>query len=234
MFTGLIEATGTIAAIRPEGAGSRLQVETSLAAGLAEGDSIAVNGVCLTVVAMEGPRLSFEAVPETLRRTNLGLLEPGSRVDLERAVSGHFEADLSPETLRVTTLGGATAGRIVNLERPLAATDRLGGHFVLGHVDATGSVRGLENAGDCFWLEAQVPDTLAPYLIPKGSIAIDGISLTIATLLDDGVRVQIVPFTWSRTTLSSARVGDALNLEADVIGKYVARLLGDRATLVRS
>jgi riboflavin synthase len=201
MFTGLIEATGTIAAIRPEGAGSRLQVETSLAAGLAEGDSIAVNGVCLTVVARS---------------------------------AGHFEADLSPETLRVTTLGGATAGRIVNLERPLAATDRLGGHFVLGHVDATGSVRGLENAGDCFWLEAQVPDTLAPYLIPKGSIAIDGISLTIATLLDDGVRVQIVPFTWSRTTLSSARVGDALNLEADVIGKYVARLLGDRATLVRS
>ena len=200
MFTGLIEATGTVTALRSAGAGHRLHVETPLGAELAEGDSIAVNGVCLTVVARS---------------------------------AATFEADLSPETLRITTLGAVGEGRRVNLERPLSANDRLGGHFVLGHVDAIGSIRRLDHDGDCYWLEVKVPDSLAPYLIPKGSIAIDGISLTIAELLDDGVRVQVVPFTWSHTGLSSARIGDAVNLEGDVIGKYVARLLGDRASVVQ-
>ena len=201
MFTGLIEATGTVTAMEPQGAGSRLHVQTALGAELSEGDSVAVNGVCLTVVA--------------------------------RDAEG-FEADLSPETLRVTTLGRADAGRTVNLERPMAANGRLGGHFVLGHVDAIGSIRRLDKDRESYWLEVTLPETLAPYVIPKGSIAIDGISLTIAELVDDGVRVQIVPFTWSHTALSSARPGDAVNLEADVIGKYVARLLGDRVSLART
>ena len=196
MFTGLIETTGTVTVFKPEAAGRRLVVESTISPELTPGDSIAVNGVCLTAVA--------------------------------RGQSA-FEADVSPQTLRVTTLGGLRVGQTVNLERPLAASDRLGGHFVLGHVDGVGSIRRLQPDGDCFWIEVGVPRELAPYLIPKGSIAVDGISLTVAELLDDGVRVQIVPFTWSHTALSSARVGDRVNIETDVIGKYVARLLGHRA-----
>jgi riboflavin synthase len=139
-----------------------------------------------------------------------------------------FEAVVSPETLRVTTLLTTSEGRIVNLERPLRADARLGGHFVLGHVDAVGRVTEIRPDGDCHWLDVAMPEALWPCLIHKGSIAIDGISLTIAALMEGSIGVQIVPFTFARTALRESRAGDAVNLEADVIGKYVARLLGDR------
>ena len=142
--------------------------------------------------------------------------------------AGGFSADVSPETLRVTSLGSRPVNGIVNLERPLRADSRLGGHFVLGHVDAVGRIATLRSDGDCFWLEVDVPATLAPLMISKGSVAVDGISLTVVALLPAGIAVQIVPFTWSHTSLQEARPGDAVNLEADVIGKYVARLMEER------
>jgi riboflavin synthase len=139
--------------------------------------------------------------------------------------AGAFKVDVSPETLRVTTLGQFAAGRTVNLERPLRADARLGGHFVLGHVDGVGRITALDRDGDCYWLEVSLPQDLSRYVISKGSIAIDGISLTIARLQGATVGVQIIPFTWDHTALSQARTGDSVNLEADVLGKYVARLM---------
>jgi riboflavin synthase len=192
MFTGLIEATGIIDRTTPAATGMQLRVATRLGAELAPGDSVAVNGVCLTVAAA--------------------------------AVDG-FEVILSPETLRVTTLGKLHTAQLVNLERPLKADARLGGHFVLGHVDGVGRIRSLDADGDCYWLDVETPREIAPLVILKGSIAVDGISLTVAELLDDRVRIQIVPFTFAHTALKSARAGAAVNLEADVIGKYVARLM---------
>ncbi|HKV99118.1 MAG TPA: riboflavin synthase [Vicinamibacterales bacterium] len=196
MFTGLVEATGRVARVDPAGTGRRLRIDAALAAELRAGDSIAVNGVCLTVVACDA--------------------------------SG-FAADISPETVRVTTLGDRTPGEPVNLERPLRADARLGGHFVLGHVDGVGRVATLRPDGEGYWLEVDVPEPLEPYMISKGSIAVDGISLTIASLAPGRVGVAIVPFTFAHTTLASARVGDRVNLEADVLGKYVARLLDERS-----
>lgn len=136
-----------------------------------------------------------------------------------------FTADVSRETLAVTSLGVAEDGRIVNLERPLRADARLGGHFVLGHVDGTGTIRALRPDGNGHWLEIAMPPSMVPYLISKGSVAVDGISLTVAALSTDSFGVQIVPFTFVHTSLHDARVGDVVNLEADVLGKYVARLL---------
>jgi len=198
MFTGLIEATGRIEAITAwGGAGGadsarQIRVSAALGAELAPGDSIAVSGICLTVMAAD---------------------------------SSGFEAIVSPETLRVTTLRAMTEGRLVNLERPLRADARFGGHFVLGHVDALGRVTRCEPDGECYWLEVETPGQLSNLIIPKGSIAIDGISLTIASLSGPRVGVQIVPFTYDHTSLREAGVGDSVNLEADVIGKYVARQL---------
>jgi riboflavin synthase len=192
MFTGLIEATGTVERAVAEATGIRLRVATSLGRELTAGDSVAVNGVCLTVAT---------PAPDA------------------------FDAVVSPETLRVTTLGNAIPGRLVNLERPLKVDARLGGHFVLGHVDGVGRIRSFERDGDCYWLDVDVPVALSPLMILKGSIAVDGISLTIAGLQDHRVRVQIVPFTFAHTALQVARAGDGVNIEADVIGKYVARLL---------
>lgn len=196
MFTGLVEATGRVARVDPAGTGRRLRIDTPLGAELRAGDSIAVNGVCLTVVACDATG---------------------------------FAADISPETVRVTTLGDRAPGEPVNLERPLRADARLGGHFVLGHVDGVGRVGALRPDGEGYWLEVDVPEPLEPYMISKGSIAIDGISLTIAALDTGRVGVAIVPFTFAHTTLGSARVGDRVNLEADVLGKYVARLLDERS-----
>ena len=195
MFTGLIEGTGTVDTIQPDNAGSRLGVATPLGGELAHGDSIAVNGVCLTVTANDG---------------------------------GSFGVDVSPETLRVTTLGAVTVGRVVNLERPLKADARLGGHFVLGHVDGVGRIRSFRADGACYWLEIEAPPRLGQFLIDKGSIAVDGISLTIAKLEGHVFAAQIVPFTWKHTALAFAKPGDLVNLEADVLGKYVARLLDAR------
>ena len=200
MFTGLIEATGTIESVLPADSGRRVRVNSKIGAELRAGDSIAVNGVCLTAV------------------------------DIDRA---GFTVDVSPETLRVTTLDALAAGSVVNLERPLRADARLGGHFVLGHVDGVGKISSLEKDGDCFWLTVDVPAELARYLISKGSIAIDGISLTIARLDRASIAVQIIPFTWQHTSLAGAKAGDRVNLEVDVLGKYVERLLNENQVAAR-
>jgi riboflavin synthase len=192
MFTGLIESVGRVSSVDEHAGGRRLLVETLLAAELAQGDSIAVNGACLTVVA----------------RT-----------------AAAFSVDVSPETLRVTTLGEWTAGRRVNLERPIRADQRLGGHFVLGHVDAVTEVSVIRAEGDSYWMEFALPFALRPYVIPKGSVTLDGISLTLASLSDREFGVQIIPHTWAHTTLSDLMPGAAVNIEADVLGKYVSRLV---------
>jgi riboflavin synthase len=197
MFTGLIESTALIERVDTVATGRRLRVATPLGPlgwDVRQGDSVAVNGVCLTAI--------------------------------QTSADG-FSADVSPETLRVTTLGGFDAGRRVNLERPLRADGRLGGHFVLGHVDAVGRITALRPDGESYWLEVNFPPELASLLVLKGSITIDGISLTVAALGRDTFGVQIVPFTFYHTALPAARAGDAVNLEADIIGKYVARLWRD-------
>jgi riboflavin synthase len=190
MFTGLVEGIGTVATCQPQGSGARLRVETPLADDLLPGDSLAVNGVCLT--AIEAPR-------------------------------GFVDADLGPETLRVTTLGGLMPGQSVNLERPLKADGRLGGHFVLGHVDGIGRVEEMRPDSESLWLTVSFPPVLSAFLIPKGSIAVDGISLTIARLREGRFDVQIVPFTLAHTNLRNVRVHDLVNLECDMVGKYVVR-----------
>jgi riboflavin synthase len=192
MFTGLIEATGRIESLPPPATGGPLRVRTSFAPELTLGESVAVNGVCLTVTNHDH---------ET------------------------FSADVSPATLAVTTLGQLGVGRVVNLERPVRADTRLGGHFVLGHVDATGRIRSIKPVGDAYWFEIELPSVLEPLVIPRGSIAIDGISLTIATVVSGAIAVQIIPFTFAHTSLVQAAEGDPVNLEADVLGKYVIRLL---------
>jgi riboflavin synthase len=192
MFTGLIESVGRVGRMDGEVQGRRLRVETPLAAELTAGESVAVNGVCLTV---------------------------------ETAGEAAFEATVSPETAGVTTLGGLRAGDAVNLERPLRADGRFGGHFVLGHVDGVGRIVRIAPQGDCVWVDVELPAALAPLVILKGSIAVDGISLTVASLAGARIGVQIVPHTWAHTALSDAREGDPVNVEADVIGKHVARLV---------
>jgi riboflavin synthase len=191
MFTGLIESVGEVAEIQPTPAGFRLRLETEIAPELMPGESIAVNGVCLTVVSAD---------------------------------SRGFHADVSPETARVTTLAVLESGTLVNLERPLKAESRLGGHFVQGHVDAVGSIEELRPDGDCQWLKVRYPAALAPYLVHKGSVAVDGISLTIAALDDKIFDVQIVPYTTEHTNLKAAKANDPVNIECDILGKYVARV----------
>ena len=194
MFTGLIEATGTLVertrTSSAAGGGIRFRIRTAIGGELRAGDSIAVNGVCLTAVSPD---------PDG------------------------FLADVGPETIRVTTLGGLSEGSAVNLERPLRADSRLGGHFVQGHVDGVGTIAARRPDADFEWFSVTFPDGLAPYLVPKGSIAVDGISLTVATLRGDSFDVQIVPFTLEHTNLASLAVGDRVNLECDMIGKYVVR-----------
>ena len=139
--------------------------------------------------------------------------------------SGAWSADVSPETLRVTALGRLAAGSAVNLERPLAVGSRLGGHFVQGHVDGTGRVEAITPEGEFYRLRISFPPALAPYFIEKGSVAVDGISLTVASLADGTFDVQIIPHTWTATTLRHAQPGDLVNLECDMVGKYVLRSL---------
>jgi riboflavin synthase len=189
MFTGLIEATGEVTARTPTTGGQRISVRSPLTADLNLGDSVAVNGVCLTVVQTDGA----------------------------------FHADVGPETLRVTTLGSLATGAVVNLERPLRGDGRIGGHFVQGHVDAMGRIEKLRPASDFLWMTVSFPHELARFLVLKGSVAVDGISLTVAGLSGDGFDVQLVPFTMEHTNLKRAQVGDSVNLECDMIGKYVAR-----------
>src|SRR5262245_38536111 len=190
MFTGLIEAIGEVAEVKPTTEGFRLRITTALAAELEPGASLAVNGVCLTVVSADADGI---------------------------------HADVSPETARVTALSALRRGTQVNLERPLRADSRVGGHFVQGHVDATGALEDVRKDGDAYWLTIRFPPSLAPYIVRKGSIAVNGISLTVAGVDDKHFDVQIVPFTWEHTTLNSTKTGDPLNLECDIIGKYVVR-----------
>jgi len=190
MFTGLIESVGTVAGLAPAASGFRLRVETPLAADLSVGDSLSINGVCLTVTATD---------------------------------DGKVHADIGPETARVTTLGTLRAGDLVNLERAMRADSRMGGHFVHGHVDGPGTIREIREDGDAYWLTISLDPSMLPWLVPKGSIAVDGISLTVAGLGAATFDVMIIPFTWAHTNLSARRVGDRVNLECDMIGKYVAR-----------
>jgi riboflavin synthase len=191
MFTGLIESIGEVSEMAPSAAGFRLRLATPIAREISAGDSIAVNGVCLTAVDCDATAI---------------------------------HADVSPETLRVTSLGSLRPGALVNLERPLRADARLGGHFVQGHVDATGTLDDIRRDGDSFWLTIGYPASLAPYIVRKGSIAVDGISLTVAGLDDHRFDVQIIPYTWEHTNLRLARPGNILNLECDILGKYVVRV----------
>jgi riboflavin synthase len=176
--------------VRKTASSLRLRVRTMVGAELRAGDSLAVNGVCLTVIA---------------------------------AAADNVDADVGPETTRVTTLGGVFVGQKVNLERPMSADARFGGHFVQGHVDGTGILERISEQGDARWLTISFGGDLAPYLVPKGSIAVDGISLTVAALHEGTFDVMIVPFTWAHTNLNTLRAGDRINLECDMIGKYVAR-----------
>jgi len=191
MFTGLVQDLGTVRAVEREPAGSRLEVETALAEELSEGDSIAVNGVCLTAVAVANGGFRADVMAETLRRSSLGPLEPGARV---------------------------------NLELPLRAEDRLGGHFVQGHVDGTGTVESATVEGFASVVRIAADPDLLRYVVEKGSIAVDGVSLTVADIDDEGFSVSLIPETLERTTLGSAVPGRVVNLEVDVLAKYVEKL----------
>jgi riboflavin synthase len=190
MFTGLVEAVGQLVERTPIAGGYRMRIATSLASELGVGDSLAVNGVCLTVV---------------------------------RAEHGEVHADVGPETVRVTTLGLLAEGTVVNLERPLRADGRFGGHFVQGHVDAVGRLEAIRPEADFHWITVSFPSQLAPFFVHKGSVAVDGISLTVASLGDAAFDVQIVPFTMQHTNLGRAQARDRVNLECDMLAKYVVR-----------
>jgi riboflavin synthase len=196
MFSGIVEALGTVAEVRAEPPGCRLIIrQARIAAETAVADSISVNGCCLTVVEAGGETFGFQAGPETLSRTNLGELRPGSPVNLERA---------------------------------LAVGGRLGGHFVSGHVDAVGTLLEREDYGDWCTSWFSVPRNLARQMASKGSIAVDGISLTIVESLPDRFSVALIPYTLAVTTLGSLAPGGKVNLETDVLAKYVERLVEAR------
>jgi riboflavin synthase len=196
MFTGIIEHLGKVASLKTNSEGGKLRIDVTsapeIAKGMKQGDSIAVNGCCLTVV---------------------------------EHTKKHFSADLSGETLRRTSLGEKKPGNPVNLERPLAVGERLGGHFVQGHVDGVGRVTALTPEGENWWLSIEVPDNLRRYIAEKGSISIEGISLTVARWHDGIASVAVIPFTYERTNVHALRPGDAVNLEVDILAKYVESLL---------
>jgi riboflavin synthase len=187
VFTGLVAGKGVVRAL----SGGRLEVETELAAELAPGDSIAVNGVCLTAV----------------ERSN-----------------GSFAADVMPETLRRTSLEPLAEGDEVNLELPLRAGDRLGGHVMQGHVDGTGTVESVTDEGKSRVVRIQAPAKLLRYVVQKGSIAVDGVSLTVSAVDDQAFEVSLIPETLERTTLGATALGRTVNLEVDVLAKYVEKL----------
>ncbi len=190
MFTGLIESVGRVADVAPLMSGTRLTVHAEFAQEVSAGDSIAVNGACLTVVERRGGALVF---------------------------------DVGPATLAATAIGDLRRGHAVNLERAMRADARIGGHFVQGHVDTVGRLHDIRPADEFTWLTFSYPPEHARYLIPKGAVAVDGTSLTVAVLRHDRFDVQIVPFTWTHTNLSSLAVGSAVNLEFDMLGKYAVR-----------
>jgi riboflavin synthase len=193
MVTGLIEAVGRVIDVHRAETQARVVVETPLASALAPGDSISINGVCLTVTS---------STP-----------------------SSAFDVEIGPETSRVTTLGALEVGTPVNLERAMRADGRFGGHMVLGHVDGTGTIEHLRAEESFWWMTVSFPRSFAPYLIRRGSVAVDGISLTVAALGGSHFDVQIIPFTWRSTNLKVLKAGDRVNIEYDVLGKYVARAM---------
>jgi len=191
MFTGLVQDLGSVRVVENEPAGSRLEVETALASELSEGDSVAVNGVCLTAVSV---------------------------------ADGAFRADVMAETLRRSSLGPLAAGDPVNLELPLRPEDRLGGHFVQGHVDGTGTVEDVTVEGFANVVRIACGPEILRYVVEKGSIAVDGVSLAVDDLDDEGFTVSLIPETIERTTLGGAAPGRIVNLEVDVLAKYVEKL----------
>jgi riboflavin synthase len=195
IFTGLVADMGTVTAVDATDDGVRLSVSTALAGELAQGDSVAVNGVCLTAVTL---------------------------------ADGAFTADVMHETLRRSSLARVGEGTPVNLELPLRAADRLGGHFVQGHVDGLGTVRDLVEEGFARVVTVEAPPALLRYVVEKGSIAVDGVSLTVAGLGGDWFSVSLIPETLERTILGSAAPGQPVNLEVDVLAKYVERLVASR------
>ncbi|MGH2905380.1 MAG: riboflavin synthase [Solirubrobacterales bacterium] len=197
MFTGLIEQTGTVARIDQGADGATIEIATPLAAGLQHGDSVAVNGVCLTATQLTGTTFSADVMNESLRRTALGALQPDGTV---------------------------------NLELPLKIGDRLDGHIVQGHVDGVGELISATEAGFSKVLRIKTPGDLAKYVVEKGSIAIDGVSLTVSDVGDDWLEVSLIPETLERTTLGSLQPGGKVNLEADVLAKHVERLLHHTST----
>ena len=197
MFTGIIEETGQVMVFTPHATGARLRIACdTVRQDLATGDSVSVNGVCLTAVDLE---------------------------------AGSFDADLAPETLRRSNLGALTAGVLVNLERSMPANGRYSGHIVQGHVDGTAELVALDLLGDGnWWLTIRVPAELDRYIVSKGSICIDGISLTVAALEGDLLSVTIIPHTYSMTAMRHWLPGRRVNLEVDVIAKYVEKMMDAR------
>jgi len=190
MFTGLIETVASVARLDAVPSGYRVRLDTPLAAALQLGESVAVDGVCLTVTTRD---------------------------------ADGWEADIGPETARVTTLGTLRPGRRVNLERSMRADSRFGGHLVQGHVDATGTILAVRPDGDSHWIDVAFPEPLSPMFVPKGSVAVNGVSLTVAMLDEARFSVMIIPFTWEHTNLNDLQPGAPVNLECDMVGKYVAR-----------
>ena len=198
MFTGIVKQLGRVEAVESSADGARLRISAQLAAELGEGDSVAVNGACLTATTV---------------------------------TDDAFEADVMHQTLSLTTLGELEASSPVNLELPLRPTDRLGGHVVQGHVDGTATVTDLSVDGFAKRLRIELPGELLPYVVERGSIAVEGVSLTIADLTDTGLEVSLIPETLERTTLGSLDPGDRVNVECDVLARYVRRQLSGDAGL---
>ena len=196
MFTGLIADLGSVTALEQDGEGALIAIQSGLAGALREGDSIAVNGVCLTATDVSGDGFRAQAMIETLERS---------------------------------ALGGLRAGARVNLELALRAGDRLGGHVVQGHVDGTATVRGVLEQGFACVLEIDVDPRLARYLVEKGSVAVDGVSLTVSALSEHGFSVSLIPETLERTSLGQIREGQLVNIEVDILAKHVERLMEARA-----
>lgn len=193
MFTGIIEEVGSLRAVRPLGKGRRFDIAADAALGGIEiGDSIAVNGVCLTVIDFDRSSFAVEAVEETVKKSTLGSLD---------------------------------AGAALNLERALRADGKLGGHFVQGHVDFTSEVRGVERREESWMVEVSYPQSASANIIPVGSIAIDGVSLTVAEKRADSFRVSVIPHTWDATLFRTYRKGTRVNIELDMLGKYILNYL---------
>jgi riboflavin synthase len=195
MFTGLVQDLGTVASVDATDDGARLTLETALAGELREGDSVAVNGVCLTATEIDGGRFVADVMRETLRRSSLGAVEAGTRV---------------------------------NLELPLRASDRLGGHVVQGHVDGMGTVTGVVAEGFARVITIEADRAVLRYVVEKGSIAVDGVSLTVSRVDERSFDVSLIPETLERTTLGAGGTGGRVNLEVDVLAKYVEKLVGER------